>query len=74
MKKPFFFLLAAALFFLPFASLAAQQKYALVIGNGAYTNFGRLGNPVNDAGDMKTAPTCPSPFTMSPTWEPARRP
>ena len=33
-------------------SLSAQQKYALVIGNGAYTNLGRLNNPVNDANDM----------------------
>ena len=30
----------------------AQQKFALVIGNAAYTNFGALGNPANDANDM----------------------
>ncbi|MDR2729819.1 MAG: SUMF1/EgtB/PvdO family nonheme iron enzyme [Treponema sp.] len=43
-----FFLIAAA------ASLSfAQQKYALVIGNGAYTNITRLNNPVNDANDME---------------------
>ncbi|MDR0707369.1 MAG: tetratricopeptide repeat protein [Treponema sp.] len=34
------------------APVAAQQKYALVIGNGAYKNLARLNNPVNDANDM----------------------
>jgi len=29
-----------------------QEKYALVIGNSHYTNFGTLQNPVNDAKDM----------------------
>ncbi|MHC6202281.1 SUMF1/EgtB/PvdO family nonheme iron enzyme [Breznakiellaceae bacterium SP9] len=48
-----FLLLALAL--VPFAGLAAQQKYALVIGNGAYTNITKLNNPVNDANDMATA-------------------
>jgi formylglycine-generating enzyme required for sulfatase activity len=34
----------------------AQQKYALVIGNGAYTgNWNKLENPVNDAVDMEAA-------------------
>jgi hypothetical protein len=33
--------------------VSAQQKYALVIGNGAYTAIPRLGNPVNDANDIK---------------------
>jgi formylglycine-generating enzyme required for sulfatase activity len=33
-------------------ALHAQQKYALVIGNGAYTTVTRLNNPVNDANDM----------------------
>jgi hypothetical protein len=33
----------------------ARQKYALVIGNGAYTNVTKLNNPVNDARDMKAA-------------------
>ncbi|MDR1301361.1 MAG: SUMF1/EgtB/PvdO family nonheme iron enzyme [Treponema sp.] len=32
--------------------LGAQQKYALVIGNGAYTGITRLNNPVNDAADI----------------------
>ncbi|MFP3040759.1 caspase family protein [Treponema primitia] len=41
-------------FALALSSIAAQQKYALVIGNGAYRNLGRLNNPVNDANDMKT--------------------
>jgi curli biogenesis system outer membrane secretion channel CsgG len=44
---------AAAL--LPAVSLEAQEKYALVIGNGAYTAITKLKNPVNDANDMKTA-------------------
>jgi len=33
----------------------AQQKYALVIGNGNYTSFGKLPNALNDANDMKVA-------------------
>ena len=37
------------------AGVFAQQKYALVIGNGAYTGLGRLNNPVNDANDMTAA-------------------
>ncbi|MCL2444235.1 MAG: caspase family protein [Treponema sp.] len=32
--------------------LFAQQKYALVIGNGEYSNLGRLNNAVNDANDI----------------------
>jgi formylglycine-generating enzyme required for sulfatase activity len=35
--------------------LWAQQKYALVIGNGAYTGISSLRNPVNDANDMEAA-------------------
>ena len=31
------------------------KKIALVIGNGAYTNVAKLGNPVNDANDMSEA-------------------
>jgi hypothetical protein len=38
---------------LPLA-LGAQQKYAVVIGNGAYTLVTKLNNPVNDANDMNT--------------------
>jgi tetratricopeptide (TPR) repeat protein len=34
---------------------SAPQKYALVIGNGAYQNTTRLNNPVNDANDMAAA-------------------
>jgi hypothetical protein len=33
----------------------AQQKFALVIGNGNYTNTTKLNNPVNDANDMANA-------------------
>jgi formylglycine-generating enzyme required for sulfatase activity len=36
-------------------SVGAQEKYALVIGNGAYTTVSKLKNPVNDANDMKGA-------------------
>jgi len=50
MKKLALFLL----FVLLVTTLSAQQKYALVIGNGAYTS-GRLANPVNDANDMTAA-------------------
>ena len=35
--------------------LFAQQKYALVIGNGNYSGLSRLANPVNDANDMAAA-------------------
>jgi len=31
---------------------SAPQKFALVIGNGNYTNITKLNNPVNDANDM----------------------
>jgi uncharacterized caspase-like protein len=34
--------------------LFAQSKFALVIGNGAYTSVTRLNNPVNDANAMAT--------------------
>ena len=34
------------------SSLWAQQKFALIIGNAAYTNIASLKNPVNDANDM----------------------
>ena len=33
----------------------APQKYALVIGNGAYTDLTPLDNPVNDANDITAA-------------------
>jgi hypothetical protein len=52
MKKAGLFLLCCAL---SLSSLAAQQKYALVIGNGAYTGITRLNNPVNDAADISAA-------------------
>ena len=49
----------AALFILISGILFAQQnippKYALVIGNGAYTGLSRLTNPVNDANDVTAA-------------------
>jgi len=37
------------------AAAFAQQKYALVIGNGAYTSITKLNNPVNDANDVAAA-------------------
>ena len=43
------------LFFLVAALSFAQQKYALVIGNGNYTGLSKLANPVNDANDMASA-------------------
>jgi hypothetical protein len=50
MKKLF-----VVLFFLAATLSFAQQKYALVIGNGNYTGLSRLANPVNDANDMTAA-------------------
>ena len=49
--------LLAVLFFVfstgIFAQEAVPQKYALVIGNGAYTGgLTKLANPVNDANDV----------------------
>jgi uncharacterized caspase-like protein len=44
------FLMCLAL--IPLLTVAAQQKYALVIGNAAYTVVTRLNNPVNDANDI----------------------
>lgn len=37
------------------AAHAAQERVALVIGNGAYINATKLNNPVNDAGDIAQA-------------------
>ena len=47
MKKLYFFLFLSLV-----AMVYGQEKYALVIGNSHYTNFGTLQNPVNDASDM----------------------
>jgi hypothetical protein len=52
MKK--FAVFIAFTFFLT-VGLFAQQKFALVIGNGAYNNVTKLSNPVNDANDMEAA-------------------
>jgi formylglycine-generating enzyme required for sulfatase activity len=43
--------------FLTCGVLSAQEgpRYALVIGNGDYTDIGRLANPVNDATDIAAA-------------------
>jgi uncharacterized caspase-like protein len=37
------------------APAAAQKRVALVVGNSAYQQAGRLANPVNDAADMSAA-------------------
>ncbi|MDR1219525.1 MAG: tetratricopeptide repeat protein [Treponema sp.] len=55
MKKISVMALFAVLSLSSLSSVAAQQKYALVIGNGAYRNLTRLNNPVNDANDMTAA-------------------
>jgi tetratricopeptide (TPR) repeat protein len=47
------FVLVCILFFFALIGLYAQQKYALVIGNAAYTAATPLRNPVNDANDME---------------------
>ena len=48
-----FFALIFTCFVLPSLwSQEAPAKYALVIGNGAYTGLSRLANPVNDAEDI----------------------
>ena len=49
--------LAVILFLLITAGVFAQQnsapqKFALVIGNAAYTGLAKLKNPANDANDM----------------------
>ena len=59
MKKLFIILLifitAAALWGQQGSASQSVQKFALVIGNGAYANFGTLRNAVNDANDMADA-------------------
>jgi formylglycine-generating enzyme required for sulfatase activity len=52
MKRRCFLVFGLAFIFLPL-SLFAQNKYALVIGNGAYASMPALKNPANDAADMK---------------------
>jgi len=53
MKKVYFFVAVLVLFSV--SALFAQQRFALVIGNGDYTHLSRLNNPVNDAEDMGAA-------------------
>jgi formylglycine-generating enzyme required for sulfatase activity len=52
MKKTSIFI---ALILLSLSSLQAENKTALVIGNGAYSHFPRLANPKTEAIDMKNA-------------------
>ena len=42
------------LFFIGNTYVTAQNRFALVIGNGNYTSIERLVNPVNDATDIAT--------------------
>ena len=57
--KPKLLRALAALFLLPVCVFAQQgensPKYALVIGNGEYSNLSRLANPANDADDVALA-------------------
>jgi len=57
MNKKLFFLVLALLPAVLFAQqdTSVPQKFALVIGNGAYASLSRLANPVNDANDMALA-------------------
>ena len=56
MLKKVLIILAFACVALPFLwSQENPQKFALVIGNGAYTGLNRLANPVNDANDVAAA-------------------
>ena len=52
--KNIIILLAVLLIVLP-AGLSAQNKFALVIGNGDYSGISKLITPVNDANDMEAA-------------------
>ncbi len=52
MKKFFFLLLIS---YLSITTIAAENKTALVIGNGAYSHFSELSNPKSEAIEMKNA-------------------
>jgi len=51
----FIFLLLASPMLWAQQNTPIVQKYALVIGNGAYNNITKLNNPVNDANDVAAA-------------------
>ena len=53
MKKKLIFSTMVILLLVSTAVVYGQEKYALVIGNSNYTNFGTLRNPVNDANDIE---------------------
>ena len=55
MNRKLLVLLLALLPAFVFAQQNTQAKFALVIGNGNYTNLSKLANPVNDANDMADA-------------------
>jgi len=55
MRLRLFILLIALTWLSAGSALAAEKRVALVMGNSAYKNVGRLTNPANDAalvGDM----------------------
>jgi formylglycine-generating enzyme required for sulfatase activity len=52
MKKSFLIFLIISVFIIP---IFAENKTALVIGNGNYAHFSRLANPKKEATDMKNA-------------------
>lgn len=55
-KCPWFKVFLLAFFaVLPWAGLAGEERFALVIGNGAYSGLTKLKNPVNDASDVAAA-------------------
>jgi uncharacterized caspase-like protein len=55
MMKKRFMSIALLLTFAVLAPLAAQNRYALVVGNAAYRSLDRLANTVNDAEDIAAA-------------------
>ena len=57
LKRLIFFIIVLPISLLLFAQQHESDppKFALVIGNGAYTNLSRLANPVNDADDITAA-------------------
>ncbi|GBU28664.1 hypothetical protein R84B8_02224 [Treponema sp. R8-4-B8] len=57
MKRIFYTFFVVFLMIFSSTGIFAQQKYALVIGNGGYTGSGmtKLANPVNDANDVAAA-------------------
>ena len=55
MHRPALAALAAVMWGIGAAPVFAENRVALVIGNGAYQHAPRLTNPTNDATDVATA-------------------